>query len=109
MCRCPWTTEALEALLVRLDDEAPVQAQAIRLAAQSGGRVSREQVYELGGFPDDRMIRGFTRPPVRLTAALQTDGVVPEGVLPIFVARYPDGVKASYFSVPPEIPSLYAT
>ena len=59
----PWTADALVALLTRLDDEAPVQAQAIRLAAQSGGRVTREQVYELGGFPDDRMLRGFTRPP----------------------------------------------
>ena len=104
----PWTADALVALLTRLDDEAPVQAKAIRLAARSGGRVTREQVYELGGFPDDRMLRGFTRPPVRLTAALQAEGVVPDHVLPIFVARYPDGVKASYFSVPPEIPALHA-
>ena len=104
----PWTADALVALLTRLDDEAPVQARAIRHAAASGGRVSREQVYELGGFPDDRMLRGFTRPPARLTAALQAEGVVPDGVLPIFVARYPDGVKASYFTVPPEIPALYA-
>lgn len=104
----PWTPQALEALLERLDDEAPVQAKAIRLAAQSGGRVTREQVYELGQFPDDRMLRGFTRPPLRLTAALQAEGAVPENVLPIFVARYPDGVKASYFSVPPEVPALYA-
>jgi hypothetical protein len=103
----PWTSEALEALLTRLDDEAPVQAEAIRLAARSGGRVSREQVYELGNFPDDRMLRGFTRPPARLTSALQAEGILPEGVPPIFVARYPDGVKASYFSVPPELPALY--
>lgn len=104
----PWTADGLVALLTRLDDEAPVQAQAIRLAAQSGGRVTREQVFELGEFPDDRMLRGFTRPPARLTAALQAKRIVPDNVLPIFVARYPDGVKASYFSVPPEIPALYA-
>jgi hypothetical protein len=106
--RSPWTADALAALLTRLDDEAPVQAKAIRYAAESGGRVTREQVYELGGFPDDRMLRGFTRPPARLTAALQAEGVVPERVLPILVARYPEGGKASYFSVPPEIPALYA-
>lgn len=104
----PWTGDALVALLTRLDDEAPVQAQAIRLAARSGGRVSREQVYELGAFPDERMLRGFTRPPARLTSALQAEGVVPERVLPILVAGYPHGVKASYFSVPPEILALYA-
>lgn len=103
-----WTADGLVALLNRLDDEAPVQAEAIRLAAQSGGRVTRDQVYELGGFPDDRMLRGFTRPPARLTAALQAEGLVSEHVLPIFVARYPDGVKASFFNVPPEIPALYA-
>jgi predicted nucleic acid-binding protein len=104
----PWTADALLALLTRLDDEAAVQAQVIRLAAQSGGRVTRDQVYELGGFPRNRMLRGFTRPPLRVTAALQAEGVVPDHVLPILVARYPDGVKASYFSVPPEIPALYA-
>lgn len=104
----PWTADALIALLTRLDDEAPVQGSAIRLAAQSGGRVTRDQVYELGGFPDDRMLRGFTRPPARLTAALQAEGVVPDHVLPILVARYPEGVKASFFSVPPEIPALYS-
>lgn len=103
-----WTADGLVALLTRLDDEAPVQAEVIRLAARSGGRVTRNQVYELGGFPDDRMLRGFTRPPARLTAALQDEGVVPDRVLPILVARYPEGVKASYFSVPPEIPALYA-
>jgi hypothetical protein len=106
--RVLWTTDALVALLTLLDNEAPVQAQAIRLAAQSGGRVTREQVYALGQFPDERMLRGFTRPPARLTAALQAEGVVPEGVRPILVARYPDGVKAPYFSVPPEVPALYA-
>jgi hypothetical protein len=104
----PWTADALVSLLTRLDDDSPVQAQAIRLAAQSGGRVTRDQIFELGGFPDDRMLRGFTRPPARLTAALQSEGIVPDHVLPILVARYPEGVKASYFSVPPEIPPLYA-
>lgn len=102
----PWTAPALSALLEALDREAPVQAQVLRFAAASGtGRVSREQVYELGGFPEERMLTGFTRPPLRLTQALQADGVVPNGVAPILVARYPDGVKASYFSVP-SVPSL---
>jgi hypothetical protein len=33
---------------------------------------------------------------------------VPDSVLPIFVSRNPDGVKASYFTLPPEVPALYA-
>lgn len=103
----PWTSEALSALLERLDQEAPVQAAALRLATpDQNGRVSREKVYELGGYADDRMLRGFTRPFLRLTAALQGEGAIPERVSPIFVARYPDGVKASYFSVPSEVPPL---
>ena len=103
----PWTLEALSALLERLDHEAPVQAAALRLAtADKGERVSREKIYELGGFADDRMLRGFTRPFRRLTELLQSEGVIPTGVSPIFVARYPDGVKASYFSVPSEVPQL---
>jgi PIN domain-containing protein len=103
----PWTLAALSALLERLDREAPVQAAALRLATpDQGGRVNREKVYELGDYADDRMLRGFTRPFRRLTAVLQEEGKVPAGVSPIFVARYPDGVKTSYFSVPSEVPQL---
>jgi hypothetical protein len=103
-----WTADALLALLKRLDEEAPVQAKAIRTAAQQGGRVTRDEIYALGKFSEQRMLRGFTRPPLRVTAALQAKGIVPENVRPIFVARYPEGVKASYFTVPPEVPALYA-
>jgi hypothetical protein len=103
----PWTLAALSALLERLNQEAPVQAAALRLATpDQGGRVTREKVYELGDYSDDRMLRGFTRPFRRLTEALQAEGVIPAGVSPIFVARYPDGVKTSYFSVPNEVPQL---
>lgn len=103
----PWTLEALRALLRRLDQEAPVQAAALRLATPDReGRVSREEVYELGDYADDRMLRGFTRPFRRLTEALQWEGLIPAGVSPIFVARYPDGVRTSYFSVPSEVPQL---
>lgn len=102
-----WTLEALRALLIQLDEQAPVQAEALRLATPDNrGRVSREDVYALGDYADDRMLRGFTRPYRRLTANLQARGVIPLGVPPIFVARYPDGVKTSYFSVPDEVPPL---
>lgn len=102
-----WTREGIAALLARLEIEAPVQAAALRLAAQSDqGRVTREQVYSLGDYPDDRTLRGFTRPFRRLTTVLQDDGLVPEGVRSVFVARYPDGVTTSYFSVPPEVPGI---
>jgi hypothetical protein len=102
-----WTLEALSALLDQLDEQAPVQAEALRLATPDRrGRVSREEVYALGDYADDRMLRGFTRPYRRLTASLQARGLIPAGVPQIFVARYPDGVKTSYFSVPDEVPPL---
>jgi len=106
----PWTLAAVSALLEVLDEQAPVQAAALRLATPAqGGRVLREQVYELGGYSDDRMLRGFTKPYRRLTETLQADGLIPVGVRPILEARYPYGVKASYFSVPPEVPPLLET
>jgi len=102
-----WTRDAVAALLDLLDVEAPVQANALRLATPDrGGRVTREEVYALGNYDDDRMLRGFTRPFRRLTESLQRKGVVPAGVPQIFIARYPDGVKTSYFSVPEEVPPL---
>ena len=67
--------------------------------------MSREKVYVLGDYAD-RILRGFTRPFRRLTEALESEGPIPAEVLPIFVARYPDGVTASYFSVPAEVPLL---
>lgn len=107
LAEVPWSADGLTALLGLLDREAPVQAAALRLAGSNeAGVVTREQVYELGDFPDDRMLRGFTRPYRRLTEALQEMGRIPAGVAPVFVARYPDGVKTSYFSVPPEIPII---
>jgi hypothetical protein len=103
----PWTLEALSALLERLDEEAPVQAAALRLATpDQDGRVSRETIYELGGYADDRTLRRFTMPFLRLTKTLQGEGAIPSGVSRIFVARYPDGVRTSYYSVPPEVPQL---
>lgn len=105
----PWTLPALTSLIERLEAEAPVQAAALRLAATNKeGQVSREQVYELGNYDDDRMLRGFTKPYNRLTETLQREGDIPSGVAPIFVARYPDGVRTSYFSVPDEVPPLLA-
>lgn len=104
-----WTLEGIQALLDRLDVEAPVQADALRRALpEVGGKVMREEIYELGEYDDDRTLRNFTRPYTRITGILQSEGIVPANVRPVFVARYPDGVRTSYFSVPPEVPDLLA-
>ena len=101
--RPEWTANGVHELLRRLELEAPVQAETISVAAISGGEVDRDVVYEIGGYDTERMLRGFTRPVARVTAELQAAGIVLDGVAPMLVALYPDGVKASAFRVPPEV------
>lgn len=90
-----WTTEAVAELLRRLDQEGQVQSDVIREAAALGGTVSREIVYGLCGYDDDRMLRGFTRPTARITADLRREGLLAEPVMPILKPCTPTA------SVPP--------
>lgn len=102
----PWTFEALNAVLTRLDQQNYIQAEVIREAAANGGNISRRRVYELDGRDEGQMLRGFTRPVTRLTAELQAAALVPHGVQPLLDARYDAGVKSSHFAVPAEVVSL---
>jgi hypothetical protein len=102
----PWTVEALTEALERLDRRAWVQAAAVREAAANGGRITRRRLYELSGYDAERTLRGFTRPVAGVTADLQAEGLVDARVAPLLTAAYPDGVKASYFRAPPEVPGL---
>jgi hypothetical protein len=70
-----WTEAGLQSLIDRLLETAPVQAQAILEAALNDGFVSRETVYELGGYDASRMLRGFTRPVKTATRYLQDSGI----------------------------------
>ena len=70
---------------------------------RSRGEADRDTVYEIAGRDTDKMLRGFTRPAARVTAALQAEGLVQDGVPAMLVALYPDGVKASAFRIPPEV------
>ena len=103
-----WTAEALQALLDALEAEDSVHGEVILTAAREGGRVPREEVYAITGRDPGQMLRAFTRPTGRLTRRLQDEGLIPNGVAPILWAEYPDGVRASYFCVPPEIAEIVA-
>ncbi|MFC7480311.1 PIN-like domain-containing protein [Luedemannella flava] len=83
-----WNEESLRVLLTWLSVEASVQESVIRLAAEQDGYVSREQIYTLGSYPEDRSLRGFTRPVSRITQALRDNGVVPEGAVDLLRAVY---------------------
>jgi hypothetical protein len=101
-----WTAEAVTELLRRLDMEGQVQSDVIREAAALGGTISREIVYELCGYNDERMLRGFTRPAARITAELQAEGLLAEPVTPVLKPMYPDGVRASGFRIPTEVVAI---
>lgn len=98
-----WSAEAVHELLKRLDAEGREQADVIRHAANEGGRITREKIYEIGGYDQDRMLRGFTRPAARVTRDLQREGLLDDGVEPILTPMYEGGVTAVRFEVPPDV------
>jgi predicted nucleic acid-binding protein len=102
----PWDEQSVFAVLVRLEQEGAVQAEVIKEAATGGGTISRERVYELDGRDDDQMLRGFTRPVTRITADLQAQGIVPEGLAPLLSSHYESGVKTTHFIVPIEVAEI---
>jgi hypothetical protein len=103
-----WTTEAIHELLRRLDVEGQVQAKEIRAAAGLVGTIDRQVVYEVCGYDDDRMLRGFTRPTARITADLQRAGIVADSVAPALLPLYTDDARASGFRIPAEmVQALY--
>jgi len=101
-----WSEAGVAALLERLETEERDQAEVIRVAAFHGGMIDREQVYEICGYEDDRMLRGFTLPTSRITRDLQREGIVAEGVEPVLTTIYRSGVKASAFRIPAEIAAI---
>ncbi len=85
-----WTTGSILSLMKRLEREAPVQAKVVRAAVDNGGFVSRDDVYALGNFPEERWLNGFTRPVRRITKDLIDSGVVNPGAADLLVASYDD-------------------
>jgi hypothetical protein len=100
-----WTAPAVSELLRRLDEEGQAQSEVIRAAAQMGGEIDRDAVYAICEFDDDRMLRGFTRPTARITADLQSAGLVGDGVTAMLIPRY-EGVKAAAFAIPDEVVTI---
>ncbi len=104
-----WTRAALDELLDRLDVEGPVQAAAIRRAAQHGGMVDRDEVYDLGDYEDTRTLRGFTRPAKRIAQEMRDRGVIPPDAVDILDAVYDPGSNwtvAVGFRTPAQVAAL---
>lgn len=106
----PWTAKAVHLLLSRLQVEANVQYLVLRYAAAHGGFISREKVYELGGYDEGRTLKGFTRPVKRVTQDLRDAGIVSKDAEDALIAEYADGsdswTQAIGFRVPPSVAHL---
>ncbi|WFE92733.1 PIN-like domain-containing protein [Micromonospora sp. WMMD987] len=83
-----WNQEALNYLLSRLVDEAPSQALVLVQAANQGGYVTRSQVFEVANYPEERSLRGFTRPFNRIAQLMREEGRLPEQAVDLFRAVY---------------------
>jgi hypothetical protein len=105
--RPTWSSVGVAALLERLETEGWEHALVIREAAGRGGRIDREAIYDVCGYDDDRMLRGFTRPAARITRGLQEAGLVAPNVEPALTPIYA-GVKAAAFRIPAEMVTILA-
>jgi len=96
--------EVLNTALLRLAPSAMVQAKAIRRAIENGSRVTRAEVYELGGYEASRSLKGFTRPCNRVTKALKDEGLLPrdapELLAPVYDSKVKGYQQAKAFTVP---------
>ncbi len=102
-----WSAQGVNALLEYLEIEGCEQEKIIRVAAARGGTIIRDEIYQVCGYDDDRMLRGFTRPTARITAELQRAGLVAEDVEPALTPIY-RGVKAEAFRIPTEMVAILA-
>lgn len=102
-----WDCDTLEQALTLLErDGGWVQAKVIRRALENGGYASRDEVYELGEYEPNRMLRGFTRPVNRIVARMKESGQIPEGAANLLEPVYDSGVQAGGFRVPRELVDL---
>jgi predicted nucleic acid-binding protein len=102
-----WTSHAANELLDRLDyEDSNVQAEAIRCAVATSGFVSRDMIYEIGGYDDSRTLRGFTRPANRIAQDLRDESILAVDAADPLTAVY-DGavsyVQAAGFQVPEDL------
>jgi hypothetical protein len=106
-----WDLKSLSKLMDELEAQASIQARAVRAAANAGGFISRDEVYELAGYADDRSLRGFTRPISRIADSLKADGVIPYRAVSILETKYgkdsPGAGWASGFEINSDVLALF--
>lgn len=102
-----WTIEAVDRLLSQLRAEGRRDlAEVILEAARRGGIIDRDAIYALGGYSDDRLLVGFTRPTARITAALQAEGLLPATIAPMLTPLYHGPGRFYALRIPPEVAEI---
>ncbi|MFD4738122.1 PIN-like domain-containing protein [Streptomyces virginiae] len=71
-----WTRQSLGAFVDHLRVRYPAHAKVIIAAAANGGFVDRATVYDLAGYPDERQLKGFTRPISTVARELEDQGLL---------------------------------
>ena len=109
-----WTRELANILDGRLRTRGrSVQADVIAAAAQAGGYIDREQVYEIGGYGPERSLNGFTKPVTGVMRELNSEGLLPaDAAHPMSPAYDPNNAsfqRALGFYMPPEIAELFSS
>lgn len=98
-----WTEAAYKRLLNELNEAGnEVQAEVISLAAQSGGFVSRAEIFEYAGYAEDRSLRRFAMPAQRIALMLVEKELLSEDAPMPLEALCEGPGKAVGYRVPPE-------
>ncbi len=99
----PWTIRGYTELLETLQDWGKAeQARVIEEASRRDGFISRERIFALLGFDEDRLLVRFSMPANRVRDDLIGRGLVAEGVRDPMRAVYDGPGKAIGYSVPSE-------
>jgi hypothetical protein len=103
-----WSQELLGDIFIMLAQEgADVQLLAIQHAHHHGGEVSRSEVFSLGGYPEGRQLKGFTRPCNRVTQKLRDAGRIPQDadelLTPVYSKTAAGYSRALGFRIPREL------
>lgn len=100
-----WSGRAVDELLDRLDAEGAVQADVIRRAAELGGIIDREDIYEMAGYDESRRLSGFSKPVFRITNELVADGLLAVDAVPMLTPIWAGGVAVQY-EIPIEVAEM---
>ena len=104
-----WTVDSLSELMRRLEQEAPVQAEVLKRASRTKSIVSRQDVYAIGGYDEDRTLRGFTRPIRRVCRQLRDEGILSEEALDPIEVHYASDrwSQALGFGIPRSLTDIF--